>query len=355
MSVNPDPHAQQSTLRPLFFVLLGGAVILLVAILGWIGQRDAMDTADEPSPVAASGVPAVPGTGTAGQQTAGVILPSFDVARIGPEGNAVMAGRAAPNADITIRNGEQILGTVRADARGEWVFVPSEPLPPGGLQLSLSARNSDGQVLESVGSVVLVVPAHGQDIAGRPATSVAQQAPLALVVPENDASAAVPRVIQAPAVETGAGISAGTVRLDVVDYGAAGQVRFSGAASPNSTVRLYVDDAPVGEATADAAGRWALSPAASIVAGTHRLRVDQLDAQGRVSARVELPFLREATDKLALQDGRVVVQPGQSLWLIARATYGDGVRYTVIYQANRTQIRDPDLIYPGQIFDLPRQ
>jgi len=51
---------------------------------------------------------------------------------------------------------------------------------------------------------------------------------------------------------------------------------------------------------------------------------------------------------------RVVVR-GDSLWRISRSTYGRGARYSVIYKANRDQIRDPDLIYPGQIFVLPRK
>ncbi len=51
--------------------------------------------------------------------------------------------------------------------------------------------------------------------------------------------------------------------------------------------------------------------------------------------------------------GKVVIQPGDNLWNIARAIYGRGIRYTVIYEANRDQIRDPDLIYPGQVFTTP--
>ena len=48
-----------------------------------------------------------------------------------------------------------------------------------------------------------------------------------------------------------------------------------------------------------------------------------------------------------------MVQPGNNLWNISRVLYGRGIRYTVIYQANRDQIRDPDLIYPGQVFKAP--
>ncbi|WP_342642739.1 LysM peptidoglycan-binding domain-containing protein [Rhodoligotrophos ferricapiens] len=51
--------------------------------------------------------------------------------------------------------------------------------------------------------------------------------------------------------------------------------------------------------------------------------------------------------------GRVVIQPGNNLWRIARVIYGKGVQYTVIYEANKDRIRDPDLIYPGQIFSTP--
>jgi nucleoid-associated protein YgaU len=49
----------------------------------------------------------------------------------------------------------------------------------------------------------------------------------------------------------------------------------------------------------------------------------------------------------------VIVQPGNSLWRLARRTYGNGLMFTVIYEANKGQITDPNLIYPGQIFELP--
>ena len=48
-----------------------------------------------------------------------------------------------------------------------------------------------------------------------------------------------------------------------------------------------------------------------------------------------------------------VVSPGDSLWRISRVTYGAGMRYAVVYKANRDQIRNPNRIYPGQIFILP--
>ena len=86
--------------------------------------------------------------------------------------------------------------------------------------------------------------------------------------------------------------------------------------------------------------------------GIYTLRADQLNAKGQVTARVEFPFSR--AEPLPLGPGRfIIVQPGNSLWRIARRTYGSGFAFTTIYEANAGQIADPDLIYPGQIFQLP--
>ena len=108
--------------------------------------------------------------------------------------------------------------------------------------------------------------------------------------------------------------------------------------------------------SADDDGVWTFSPQ-GVAPGAYTLRVDELGSDAQVTARIEVPFERadpEIVAKTLLRDGgSVVVQPGNSLWRIARQLYGEGFQYTVIYQANRDQIRDPDLIYPGQIFEVP--
>lgn len=50
-----------------------------------------------------------------------------------------------------------------------------------------------------------------------------------------------------------------------------------------------------------------------------------------------------------------VISRGDSLWALSRLAYGDGSRYSVIYNANRGKIHNPNLIYPGQTFVLPRK
>src|SRR3546814_4134892 len=101
-------------------------------------------------------------------------------------------------------------------------------------------------------------------------------------------------------------------------------------------------DLPIGVATADANGRWTLKPEKSVDPGIYSLRVDQVEqAGGKVASRVEMPFSRARPEDIQFdaQGKSVVVQPGNSLWRLARHIYGEGLRYTDIYKANQTQIR----------------
>ncbi|TDI61823.1 MAG: LysM peptidoglycan-binding domain-containing protein, partial [Alphaproteobacteria bacterium] len=157
------------------------------------------------------------------------------------------------------------------------------------------------------------------------------------------------RILQQP----GDGIMVGDLSLDVVDYDEAGAVILQGRAKPGAMIRVYVDNQLVGETFANAEGGWSMIPDQSIVPGVYTLRIDQLDSRGKVLARVEAPFERAEPESTKLVEGRVIVQPGNSLWRISRRLYGRGILYTVIYQANKDNIRDPDLIYPGQVFDTP--
>ncbi len=263
------------------------------------------------------------------------VAPSFDVARVSPSGSMVIAGHAAPGAEVTLQTGPRLLDHVTTDQRGAWVMVPQQLLPPGASVLTLSARLPDGRAVAGDASVVLVVPAP------QPAQAASEPAapPLALLLPANGPS----RTLQLPG---------GKLGMDTVDYDDKGAIRFSGSAPASAPVRVYVDNVPAGDASADAAGRWTLSPGAAVAVGKHQLRVDQLDGLGHVSHRVELPFQRDILT--ASQVGsQTVVQPGQNLWRLARRAYGSGLRYTVIYAANRDQIRDARLIYPGQVFAMP--
>ena len=310
--------------------------------------------------------------------------PSFDIVRVDPEGNTVIAGRSEPNAEVTILDGDTEIGRVQSDERGEWVFVPTEKLPPGERILTL--RQGDDESAEARASdeaIVLVVPEPGKDIAGRDSSE--SETPLALVVPRDEAArrTVTPRVLQAPAAgpvatpaapatdqaDTAPVIQAypekadtaqtqtadgSDVTVDIIEYDDKGEVVFGGKTEPNAEVEVFIDEKTVGRATADAEGRWQMRPSTPVAPGNYNLRVDKVDPAGQVKARVALPFVRAAPLAELPADRLVVIQPGNNLWRIATRVYGQGTRYIQIHDANRDQIKDPDLIYPGQIFGLPR-
>ena len=65
------------------------------------------------------------------------------------------------------------------------------------------------------------------------------------------------------------------------------------------------------------------------------------------------PAATESANPVVSKVETFEVKRGDNLWQISRHLYGEGMRYSTIYEANSDQIRDPDRIYPGQIFVVP--
>lgn len=150
------------------------------------------------------------------------------------------------------------------------------------------------------------------------------------------------------------------ISIDTIGYSDDGSVQLSGRATGrDGTVRIYLDNAAMIDLPVDARGRWR-GDLPDVDGGVYTLRVDEMNPQGEVVSRAETPFKREDPAVLAAQSGpqdtpvkAVTVQTGNTLWAIARDRYGEGVMYVRVFEANRDAIRDPDLIYPGQVFNLP--
>jgi nucleoid-associated protein YgaU len=265
--------------------------------------------------------------------------PTFDVARIGADGRAVIAGRAQPGAKIVLLDGGKEIANGMADPRGEWVLLVQEPpLTPGQHELRVVQHIEGRAPVTSEQVVVAVVP--------EPADKKAET--LVMISPPGGAS----KLLQPPS-------AAGTpksndLQLSTLDYDEKGRVTITGQASAGATVRAYVDDKIAAEGAADKDNHWHLAPAEPVAPGKHRLRLDRLGNDGKPVARLELTFERMTPAPATPESKRLTVIRGDNLWNIARAHYGEGWRYTVIFEANKSQIRDPDLIYPGQVFAIPK-
>jgi nucleoid-associated protein YgaU len=328
--------------------------------------------------------------------------PTFDVARVEPDGAAVIAGRAAPGATVELLRGGEVHDRAVADQSGEFVLVPPR-LPPGNYDLTLRSTRPGREQATSKDSITVALGPGKDD---RPV--------FALVAPGEPT-----RVLSRPANSA----ATGAVAIHAVEAEASGKLYVSGRAAPGSNVRLYLNDAYLASATASADGRVAFAITSGVAPGDYRVRIDDVDAaSGKVKSRSEVPFnvpasmfstrsavaaeersqrqpvpgpmpgpaemaTNEQSRRLAERpplppsvalkteaqpppaaataEGHtdVVVVPkietavvsrGDSLWRISRSTYGNGARYSVIYGANQDQIRDPNRIYPGQVFVLPK-
>ena len=353
--------------------------------------------------------------------------PTFDVVRVEPTGEAVLAGQAEPKASVELLDGNAPIATTKTDDTGAWAIALDKPLTPGSHDLGLRATSedkgtatlSDQRVAVSVPdksskdvlvvlnspnapSKVLEVPAGtaaapavepapdtGAQVATAepsapdtaqaetpiaseaPVTSeppVAVEAPVAAEAPvkAEPPLPAEPKVAEAPAPPKP------EVVVGAVEADTSGGLYVGGTAKTGETVRIYLNDKPLGDSTPTAAGTWLVQGKRDLPAGKYTVRADQIDADGKVVARSEVPFEREVEvadlkpsgESGAGQTGAtaagqvtmetVIIKRGDNLWRIARGAWGNGMRWTTIYQANNDQICNPHWIYPGQVFIMPK-
>lgn len=282
---------------------------------------------------AAPAQPAPSRTAAAAQPAA---APSFDVVSVAPGGQAVIAGRAEPGDRVRVLDGGKQVGEVAADRRGEWALVPSAPLPAGQHQLSLEAIGRDGGAPRKSGDTVAL------SVAPPAAAAPAAASTTALLLPGEANRPA--QVLQGP------GGDGRALSLDAVEHAAGDRLILSGRADPGARLSIHAGPALLGTAAADSAGKWSLVTrgAAGARGG---LQIAELGADGAILRSVAATL---DAGRPPAGPGTYVVARGNSLWVIAQRVYGSGLRYTEIFHANRREIRDPDLIYPGQHFTLPR-
>jgi nucleoid-associated protein YgaU len=310
--------------------------------------------------------------------------PEFDIVRIQPSGESVIAGRGVPGTTIALVDGPAALARAVADARGEVVFLPP-PLAPGEHVLMLQSVQADAWPTLSSKTVTIVVPKASKD--GPFVTLTAPDKPTAdsgAPKPTGTPVAAVPAKT-APAV---------AIRTAEAENG--GSFFATGVAPPGSQSRLYLNGAFLTKVIADLNGLWALKVEKGMRPGSYVVRADEVEPEsGKVIARAEVPFVFPVPSAAATPSDRPmetsapepsVDQPqigapvspdgvttaasasistivkevrtatvvrGDTLWRISRKMLGHGIRYIQIYEANESQIRNPRLVFPGQIFVMP--
>ncbi|HEY1780199.1 MAG TPA: Ig-like domain-containing protein [Roseiarcus sp.] len=306
------------------------------------------------------------------QAVASPVGPAFDVVNVDPSGDAVIAGRAAPNAKVELRDAGKTVAEATADDAGQFVIVPSAPLAPGDHSLSLAAKDEKaGPETSKTVSVSVAAPQAKVAVPNPP-----PEAKTAALPPANAPAAPLAtRNLAKPSSPAGARVAIQTVEAD-----AAGGLIARGLAEPNAIVRLYLNDADVADARTKADGRWSLTIKNGMIPGSYLMRADEINpGQAAVVASVNTPFdypeapapaspamtiagspSPEPSSSTSPADPVIEsvqtkrVATGHTLWELSRNYYGDPTRYQEIYQANKWEIHNPNLIFPGQVVVVPK-
>ena len=311
------------------------------------------------------------------ETTSDTILPQLviDVARIGPDGSAVIAGTAPPETEIRLLDGVQPLTKTLSNSKGEWVAVPDTLLRPGNHLIIAEMTDENGQIIRAERGILI-------ELADKEG-----QKPLVVLVPMTDDAAT--EILSAPETLDVADASEGNtsegntgqikavngeilaqkevtailvmppeIAIGTLSWSDNNQLRIKGRSNGGVGVsgsfagNTFRDIAF--KEDGDEAGNWsALVSVPDLKKGRALIETNLLDLDGSIvlTSQVELDL---AQLEIGLDGSEmVIIRKGDMLWRIAYRTYGSGIRYLDIVKRNARQIHDPDLIYPAQIFALP--
>jgi hypothetical protein len=353
----------------------------------------------------ASASPSTGESATVPLQTADTPL-SLNTVDYNDAGDIIFSGQAPANSSVRLYVDNKSVGDAKVDATGAWTFAGRSQIQPGTHTLRIDQLASGAKVAQRIElpfvraepqEVAALVQSTAEPPAEQPAAieqpAAAEPSAPATSQVETTAAAEVP---QAPAVEsstttssqaTADGTAAPSAPAAVEPAQPATQAPPSEtaamtsedlapaeipdpasteAAEPSQATDSAVAAAPATQDTgASATGATASATGTGASPDTGTAAEAQVAASQPEGAALSTAPAEEtaassapaegtvASSTPGTRNGRVVIQPGNNLWRISRVIYGQGVRYTIIYQANKDQIRNPHLIYPGQIFATP--
>jgi len=277
-----------------------------------------------------------------------------DIVRVDESGIAVIAGTAEPSTTIEAKIGNQTVGTTEVNKDGGF-FISGEissSTEPQELKVITKAdevvkQDEEDTIIDNRDWVYetksfVILPAlmnekNIQNVQNEKLDDI-------IIVEVKKQDLVIKEEIKNITVEK--------LTLDRIKYSENGTAILFGRARNEMNVLVYLDNNFQTKTTPGLDGGWTVD-LGIVEPGIYKLRIDETTNNGDVIFRIETPFKQEAKDLLdKIFTKAITVQPGNSLWRIARRIYGRGIMYIDIYKKNDHLIKDPNLIYPGQVFSL---
>lgn len=296
-------------------------------------------------------------------------LVAIDIMRVDEEGEALVAGRTEPNVTVEVLADEVIIGVTKADNNGEFVVVGVVEESSSSQTITVRSSSSENIGLDEKQDSVLsqsenIDKKQEKEVNSSQQWSISEDVfvilPVSIKTKTNLKSALkkAPLIVQSSSdeikiIQHNDIAPVDGIIIDSISYSDFGEAVLVGRANPRNNIRVYLDNILTIYSTVGKSGGW-YTELTGLEPGIYELRIDEVDDNGIVKSRISTPFKKESKDFLMnMVSGSITVQTGNSLWRIARRIFGKGIRYIEIYKKNNDLIKDPNLIYPGQVFSIP--
>ena len=252
---------------------------------------------------------------------------TFDIVRLDKKGDVVIAGKTSPNIKVDILDGNETLASVFSDSNGDWVWVSEKPLPEGIKRFNL--KHFDGEDEFFSHQNIIILREKNKYLSSK------------ILRFSKDSSLEIINNNQKIL-----GLS-----LDIAEYFDEDGLMLTGRAKPNAKVNLFFSDNFIKESVSNNRGVWKMELKKFDFADNNLIITTEIEGQ---NLKLKTSIFEKKIDPNFIFEKEVIVKNGNSLWRIARKTLGGGVYYSEIYKNNMKEIENPDLIFPGQVFNIPK-
>ena len=336
--------------KVIYFLLIG-AIIAALALFVVFYETETINEKEVVVPLVNKVVDAKPIiVNPTREETAETI--KLEVVRVRPDGSLVIAGKGLPNSKIEIISNSEIIAVTTSDKVGDFVVVPEKQLKGGEYFLSFRQTTEDNKIVIAKKSVAINVTGKKDDV------------PIVAIVDSQGKLGA--KVIQAPGLEkkgqtikenekTNDEINKETqIKILAITHDSkVGQLVLSGIAYNG----VQVNAGFTGKETSSTKiinSEWSLSIPGKLIAGKQKVFAVLLGKNGKVLSENSITISGKNVEN-ANGKTLVIVQKGDALWNIAYQRLGLGNRYIDIVKLNKDIIKNPDLIYPKQLFIIPNK
>ena len=270
--------------------------------------------------------------------------------RVNPEGGLVVAGKVYPNSEIEIISDGKVIAKTMSDKTGEFVIVSKNNLKSGNHILSFKIITPEKKIKIADQAIAIKISDNKLDI------------PIVAIIDSEARSGA--KVVQAPGLEKRKvntnylksklpkSLKAEISIISLTNNININQIILSGYAIDGIQVDARISGKEVYSGKI-IDNEWSVTLPNQLISGKQKLIASLIDKKGKIIAKDSIEFFGKVI-KDAEGKTLIVVQKGDALWKIAYQRLGGGDKYLDILQLNKEKIQNPNLIYPKQLFLMPK-